>query len=228
MHRNVAVGDPQAAPRGRPRDQRAEHAILDAALTLFGEGGLASTTFDGVAKLAGVSRSTVYRRWRTRDDLLIAALQWVRARAETGVEDWATRPHAEVMSIFTALTVQALTDAHSMDLLRQVTALPEHSPIREAHWSAVVQPRRDAYADLVRAARQRGELPPGPDPYLLQDQLAGALAYRALVNPAPLSMQEAEDYTQRLLQSLGLLDPTKRTASPRPQQPDEDTRSAHR
>jgi len=222
VHRNVGASDRQAAPRGRPRDQRAEHAILDAALALFAEGGLASTTFDGVAKRAGVSRSTLYRRWRTRDDLLIAALRWVRARGETGVEDWAERPHAEVMSIFKALTVQALTDAHSVDLLRQVTALPEHSPIREAYWSAVVQPRRDAYAALVRAARERGELPPGPDPDLLQDQLAGALAYRALVNPAPLSTREAEDYTHRLLESLGLLVPAKRTASSRPQQADGD------
>ncbi len=214
MHRNVKASDRQAAFRGRPRDQRAEQAILEAALALFGEGGLASTTFDGVAKRAGVSRSTLYRRWRTRDELLIAALQWVRARAESGVEDWAARPHAEVMSIFKKLTVRALTDARSMDLLRQITGLPKHSPIRETYWSTIVQPRRDTYAALVTAARQRGELPPGPEPDLLLDQLAGALAYRALVNPAPISTQEAEAYTQRLLESLGLLVPAKPTASP--------------
>lgn len=178
--------------------------------------GLASTTFDGVAKRAGVSRSTLYRRWRTRDDLLIAALQWVRARAESGVEDWAARPHAEVMAIFQQLTVRALTDARSMDMLRQVTALPEHSPIRPAYWSTIVQPRRDTYAAPVTAARQRGELPPGPEPDLLLDQLAGALVYRVLVNPAPISAQEAEDYTQRLLESLGLLVPTEPTSPPRP------------
>ncbi|MGI8760386.1 MAG: TetR/AcrR family transcriptional regulator [Jatrophihabitantaceae bacterium] len=214
MHRNKRTDDRQPTPRGRPRDQAAEHAILDAALALFAQGGLAATTFDGVAKRAGVSRSTLYRRWRTRDDLIIAALQWVRAQGETGVEDWAARPYAEVMSIFKTLTVQALADARSMDLLRQVTALPDPSPIREAYWSAVVQPRRNAYTALVTAARSRGELPHGADPDLLQDQLAGALAYRALVNPRPISRREAEDYTQRLLESLGLLAPVMSNAPP--------------
>lgn len=224
MHRNVRNDTPQATPRGRPRDQRADNAVLDAALVLFAEGGLTSTTFYGVAKRAGVSRSTVYRRWRTREDLLIAALQWVRTRGETGVEDWTAQSHAEVMSIFKALTVRALTDHHSMDLLRQVTALPEHSAIREAYWSAVVEPRRDAYASLVSAAREHGELPPGPDPYLLQDQLAGALTYRVLVNPAPISKREAEDYTRRLLESLGLIVPSQSTAPNHPKRADGDVR----
>ena len=174
---------------------------------LFAEGGPASTTFDGVAKRAGVSRSTVYRRWRTRDELLIAALQWARARGEAGAEDWADRSHADVMAIFRTLTVQALVDARSMDLLRQVTALPADSAVRAAYWSAVVAPRREVYSTMVRAARERGELPPGPDPDLLQDQLAGALTYRVLVNPAPLDEAEAEEYTRRLLESLGLLLP---------------------
>ncbi len=224
MHRNKGYDTPQARPRGRPRDQRAENAVLDAALVLFAEGGLTSTTFDGVAKLAGVSRSTVYRRWRTREDLLIAALQLVRTRGESGVEDWTARSHAEVMSIFRALTVRALTDRHSMDLLRQVTALPEHSEIREAYWSVVVQPRREAYASLVSAAREHGELPPGPDPYLLQDQLAGALTYRVLVNPAPISNREAADYTRRLLESLGLLVPSQPPTPHHPKRADGDVR----
>ena len=214
MHRNADDGPGQAAPRGRPREQRAEDAILGAALALFAEGGPAATTFDGVARRAGVSRSTVYRRWSTRDELLVAALQWARARGEAGVEDWAARSHAEVMAIFRTMTVQALTDGRSMDLLRQVSALPADSAVREAYWSAVVAPRREIYSAMVRAARGRGELPPGPDPDLLQDQLAGALSYRVLVNPAPLDAEEAEDYTRRLLESLGLLGPDEPGSGP--------------
>lgn len=207
MHRNEGDDAGQGAPRGRPREQRAEDAILGAALTLFAEGGPASTTFDGVAQRAGVSRSTVYRRWSNRDDLLVAALQWARARGESGHEDWADRPVADVVAVFRTLTVQALTDPRSTDLLRAVTALPAGSPVRETYWSTIVRPRREAFSAMIRTARERGELPPGPDPDLLQDQLAGALTYRALVNPAPLDGPEAQDYTRRLLDSLGLAAP---------------------
>lgn len=160
-------------------------------------GRLTSTTFDSVAKRAGVSRSTVYRRWRTREDLLIAALQWVRTRGETGVEDWTARSHAEVRSIFSSLTVRALTDRHSMDLLRQVTALPDHSAIREAYWSAVVQPAAAGrLRNPVSAAREHGELPPDPIPTCFKTSWQEH-RHRVLVNPvSPISKREAEDYTR--------------------------------
>ena len=205
MHRKEPDPEGKAAPGGRPRDTHAEEAILQAALALFAEGGVAATTFDGVAKGAGVSRSTVYRRWRTRDDLLIAALQWLRARGEAGVDDWAQRPHSAVVAVFKELTVQALVDPHSMDLLRQVTALPADSPVKLHYWAQIVRPRRDTFSVIIRAARARGELPAGPDPDLLQDQLAGALLYRSLVDPAPIDRREAAEYVDGLLSSLGLL-----------------------
>ncbi|ANY07765.1 TetR/AcrR family transcriptional regulator [Pseudonocardia sp. HH130630-07] len=204
MHRNESDGVRQPARRGRPRERRADDAILDAALTLFADGGLAATTFDGVATHAGVSRSTLYRRWSTRDDLLIAALQWSRARAEAGVEDWATRSHADQMAIFTRLAVRGLTDAGGIGLLRHVTALPGDSPVRHAYWSTIVAPRRDVFTQLLVSARAAGDLPQGPAPDLLLDQLAGALTYRALVHPTPLDKDTAEHYLRRLLTSLGL------------------------
>jgi len=204
VHRNLGDHAGQPAPRGRPRDQRAEDALLDAALALFVDGGLTATTFDGVARRAGVSRSTLYRRWKTRDDLLLAALTSLRSRAEAGLEDWADRPLADLLDLFEQLTVHAMSDPQSMNLLRQVVALPEDSPVRSAYWSSIVAPRRAIFAGIIRAARERGELPSGADPELLQDQLAGALAYRALVHPERATPHEAQRYVQSLLVSLGL------------------------
>ncbi|MBW0012266.1 MAG: TetR/AcrR family transcriptional regulator C-terminal ligand-binding domain-containing protein [Mycobacterium sp.] len=47
------------------------------------------------------------------------------------------------------------------------------------------------FSHLITTARDRGELKPGPDPELLQDQLGGALLYRALMRPDPLDAAEA-------------------------------------
>lgn len=61
-------------PVGRPRNEDADTAILRAAVALFGEVGLRGTTMDQVARRAGVGRATVYRRWRTREQMIAQAL----------------------------------------------------------------------------------------------------------------------------------------------------------
>ena len=59
---------------GRPRNTEADRAVLSAALDLIAEAGVEGVSIDQAAKRAGVARTTVYRRYATRDDLAVAAL----------------------------------------------------------------------------------------------------------------------------------------------------------
>ena len=59
---------------GRPRSEQAEQAIIDAALDLFGERGVEGVCVEAVAARAGVGKATIYRRWASKEELLIAAL----------------------------------------------------------------------------------------------------------------------------------------------------------
>ena len=66
---------PSVTPRpGRPRDARNDAAILEATTAILFEKGYAGLTIDGVAAAAGVSRPTIYRRWSSKPELVIAAL----------------------------------------------------------------------------------------------------------------------------------------------------------
>jgi AcrR family transcriptional regulator len=189
---------------GRPRDKRVDAAILGAALELFVESGLAGTTFEGIAARSGVSRTAIYRRWRTRGDLIVAALAHLRGGAEHGLADWTARPVAEVVAIFADLAASTLADPWSVRLLRRIVALDDHHPIRESYWRQIVEPRRRAFSAMIRSARERGQLPPGPDPEALLDRISGALLYRALLHPEPPTTIEARTYVQELLADLGL------------------------
>jgi AcrR family transcriptional regulator len=60
--------------RGRPRTPGAEKRIIDAALEEYGEHGWSGFTMDGVARRAGVGKSTVYLRWQDKDSLLTEAV----------------------------------------------------------------------------------------------------------------------------------------------------------
>ncbi|MEW6020382.1 MAG: helix-turn-helix domain-containing protein, partial [Pseudomonadota bacterium] len=59
---------------GRPRSAEADEAILRAALKLMGEYGYRGTTMEAVAEAAGVGKSTVYRRFRSREELVSTAI----------------------------------------------------------------------------------------------------------------------------------------------------------
>ena len=72
---DAGTDEPGVPPgRGRPRDQRASTAITDAALRQVRELGYAKVSMESVACEAGVARTTIYRRYRDKADLITAAI----------------------------------------------------------------------------------------------------------------------------------------------------------
>ncbi|MFF4052948.1 TetR/AcrR family transcriptional regulator [Streptomyces chartreusis] len=61
--------------RGRPREERVTGAVLTAVVDLVTEQGIGAVTMDAVASRAGVSKPAMYRRWPTKQDLIIAAAE---------------------------------------------------------------------------------------------------------------------------------------------------------
>ncbi|HXC23362.1 MAG TPA: helix-turn-helix domain-containing protein, partial [Solirubrobacteraceae bacterium] len=75
----IAGSVDQGRRPGRPRSEQAEQAIIDAALELFGERGVDGVCVEAVAARAGVGKATIYRRWSSKEDLLIAALSTMKS-----------------------------------------------------------------------------------------------------------------------------------------------------
>src|SRR5689334_19409421 len=73
----VVADETDRRPRGpgRPRSMASHRAILDASCALLAEGGLPALTIDRVVARAGVSKATIYRRWASKQDLALAALE---------------------------------------------------------------------------------------------------------------------------------------------------------
>lgn len=69
-------------PPGRPVDGSLGPAILDAVLVTLAEGGYGQLTTAAVAKRAGVSKATLYRRWPSKRDLILAAARQIGADTE--------------------------------------------------------------------------------------------------------------------------------------------------
>jgi AcrR family transcriptional regulator len=190
---------------GRPRSPAVDSAILEAALALFIEGGLGAVSFEQIAKRSGVSRTAIYRRWRSREEIIARALGRLREQAEETFADWAEGPISEVMDWFVENVPRQMLNPLYRSLLRSVLALGDSSPLKAIYFETVLRPRREAFSALIRRARGSGALPDGLDPELIQDMLSGALLHQILLEPAGQTEEQLREYIVRLLRGLGLL-----------------------
>lgn len=140
--------------RGRPRNPAAESRILDAALEEYADRGWAGFTMDGVARRAGVGKSTVYLRWQDKDALLID----VAAAQTGGIEDVDTGTLRGDLEALAANLFHHYLDPGGWATLRlAVDAAAAPSPL--ATFSEKVAERHMlAVQPILRRARRRGEL----------------------------------------------------------------------
>src|SRR4051794_15496188 len=75
-HKATSAGVNEAPARvGRPQEPERTRAILDATIELLADVGYEALTMDAVATRAKSSKATIYRRWRDKRELVVAALE---------------------------------------------------------------------------------------------------------------------------------------------------------
>ena len=205
-----------AASRGRPRDPRADEAILRAALELFIEHGADATSIDQVAKRAGVARLTLYRRWPNKEALLIAALDRARDIDDLALYrqllDTDTEPaEHELRSAVTTLLetfteVVTRTDMRRL-IARLIGTASSHPELLRTFWDTYLRPRRELTHAALRRAIELGGLPPGTDPELLLDTVVGTALFPSLLYPDPPSEESVRERVNAVLRQLGIEPP---------------------
>lgn len=186
MHMDTARSD-GSRPGGRTARTRA--AVFDAVLATLIERGLEEVSIEEVARRAGVHKTTVYRRWRTRDRLVAEALADA-ARARIALPDT-----GDVAGDFRALarsvllTLQSDQGAIAMrSLIAGGKQAPEVAGIARRFWAA----RQALVMPIVERAVTRGELPEGTDAAEAIAQVTAPLFFRAFIMGEPLSEDDAD------------------------------------
>lgn len=149
---------------GRPRSAEKDEAILRAALELLAAQGYVRMTLDQVATAAGVSKSTIHLRWKTKADLLTAALAGLRmadAPPASGdirtdlvdiLRDFATTvERVNGMALIGTCLAEEPHTPELLALLRERTVLPRRALLREALEQAREAGQVRADADLEAA-----------------------------------------------------------------------------
>lgn len=158
---------------GRPRDPRVDTAIIDATLQLLVEQGYQATTMQAIARRAGVSTPSVYRRWSSKPELIEEAVfptGLLAPEALTG--DIITDLQPYCLAILCHLSTPAVRQA--------IPGLLTEYQTNPSMWLRVVErsvlPMRDGFAAFVTRSSRRALVSPDA----LFDVMLGALFTRAL------------------------------------------------
>lgn len=177
---------------GRPRSAEADEAILDAAIDLLIENGIDGTSIEQVARRAGVTRATVYRRYADRTALLVAAIHWCyRYQPEELPEP---RDVEQMLSWW----AQAIEDPAYARIrrvaLRLGSSLHDHPEFRETFRTLSIEPRNAWIHRTLERERDRGRFPPDTDLDIVRQILAGAVATHLTNHPEGSTTREAEEF----------------------------------
>src|SRR5262245_53991395 len=167
----------RARRAGRPRSAAAHEAIRRAALTLFIEQGPEAMSIEAVAAKAGVGKASIYRRWRSKEELVIDAV--IEVFAEPPLPDTGTVRGDLVQSTRDLLTLMSSSPTGDV-FPRMAAEVARRTPLGRLYGKRVIGPRRALFATTLRRAIARGELPRAIDVELAVDHLVGTLLLRRL------------------------------------------------
>jgi AcrR family transcriptional regulator len=177
-----------AAPRsaegarrsGRPRNDEREGEILEAVAALLAERGYEGVTFEEVARRAGASKATLYRRWSSRREMVVAAVKAGPAARPPGPAEIDTGSlRGDLLALCQRLiATMRSTDGRTALLLLQVGL--EDPELCEEIERAVGPTGARLPPAVVDAAIRRGELPEGVDPFAFEEVAGAVLLLRRL------------------------------------------------
>jgi AcrR family transcriptional regulator len=177
---------PKAAPpRRRPggRSARVRSAALAATLAELAETGYSALSLESVARRAGVHKTTLYRRWGNREELVLEAML-ARAGERISVPDTGS-----VRDDLLELARTAAANAASPEVAAMSRAVAAQSP----HDDRLAAASRRFWAErlaldevIVERAIARGEAAPGTDPRRVIEAVLGPIHLRLLLTGEPV------------------------------------------
>jgi AcrR family transcriptional regulator len=170
----VEAATSQPPRPGRPLDERATSAILQAALAQLLERGYGGMSMDGVAGAAGVGKPAIYRRHRNKADLVASAIRSILPVIDLP-DTGSTREDIRVL----ATQARPMTEGPFATLLGTVLAEQQREPdLLEAFRERIVRPRRQLMKTIVERGIERGEVRPDLDVEQAADALIGNVVGR--------------------------------------------------
>ena len=177
--RNSPANPPgRPARRGRPRSDRVQRAILDAARELLVSDGFAGLRLEHVAARAGVGKATIYRRWASKEELSLAVLEELASPHIVIADTGDTR---EELLAATLNAMRAVNDTPFGPVIAALLSQIAMNPLLgDPFRASVVQGRRDEVRRAIWRGIRRGDLRTDSDVDVATELLVGPVYFRLM------------------------------------------------
>ncbi|WP_369045527.1 TetR/AcrR family transcriptional regulator [Sinomonas sp. P10A9] len=191
---------PTTASGHDKRRARTERSVLDATRAVLGEAGFAGLTVEGVAARAGVAKTTIYRRHRSKTDLALALL--LEMVGEVSTRPYTKDTAAELVALVDKTVELMQTTVMGLIMKGLVSEVAADPQLAEVYRGQVVTRRQADVTELVERGKARGELREDLDPETVTDLLLGPIYYRFFLSGSPMDGTFGRRLIAALLPSL--------------------------
>ncbi|WP_280701155.1 TetR/AcrR family transcriptional regulator [Kitasatospora sp. GP82] len=199
--------------KGRPRSAAADRAILDATREALAELGWGGLTMGHVAARAGVAKTTLYRRWPSKNELVVDAVASLFDELEMADLGSLRADIEAVVAQFAVLLARPESQAALLALFAEGSRDPQ---LRRRVRERIVEPQKCLVQQGRAQAQLRGELSPDRDEAtaseeidIIFDTIAGTVEHRLLVSGRPITPDWISRFTTLLLNPLPGLTSTR-------------------
>ena len=180
------MADTTEQVRRPSRRARSDQAILAATRELLEEHGVRGLTIEGVAERSGVAKTTIYRRYRDRDELALAVLIEDTESFRTPRDLGDTRK--ELLAFVKEATAIILRGSVIQGIASEIATNPDLGRI---YRERIIDVRLAEVGEIVHRGIERGDLRPETDVRVAHELLIGPLMYRLIFSGKPLTRPHA-------------------------------------
>jgi AcrR family transcriptional regulator len=186
------VAAPPSGKRGRPRRADADEAILAATLELLSEVGVAGLSMDLLAQRAGVGKATIYRRWDSKEALILDTLR-VMSTPIPAPDEGSVR---DDLFAYMDAVIEHFAPGRGSDVLPHLIEASCYDEQLRASLDDYLRDRQSTTRLILHRGIERGELSPDVDVDLITDVILAPFFYRHLLTGAPVDRA----FTHRLVE----------------------------
>jgi AcrR family transcriptional regulator len=193
----VGTAPAHRAP-GRPRSVEADRAIIDAIVDLLVDRGYREVTIDAVAARACVAKTTIYRRWPSKAEMVVEAIAACKKDCladESRAGETVASCLVGMLSMFSCsriariLTGLAVEMAHNEELATAVR-------------DGLLKPNREVVLATLRRGIASGEFRPDANLELVADLLVGPVFFRLLVSGGEVTAELARETVNLVVRGI--------------------------
>ncbi|OWY63551.1 hypothetical protein B7486_52475 [cyanobacterium TDX16] len=184
----------------RPRSEEARRQVLAATLELLAELGVDGLTIEAVAARSGVAKTTIYRHWADRSELITDAVRSCLPHVpnpDTGsVRD-------DLHTIFEHIA-RAEMEGPAGQVMPSLMEAVQRDPALAQLKRDIVTERERPVLEAIERGQARGELDPELDLQLVYDAIVGPIIFRKVVRREPVTPERVHAQLDLALRGLGV------------------------